>query len=183
MQRKSNQENVDWAWFYKFAGITMPSNFYTFHVFSKIFDENPQIKRIVELGTHTGSMAIALGLEGIRKGIEVHTFELAEQITEETKRILDCLSVKRYECHIFQEKQQIMRLLKEPVYLLCDNGSKSVEFQEFVPSLKPGSIISVHDWGSEIHPHDIEPLQKLIEPFHESDWDRHNVQLATWKIK
>lgn len=182
--RKENNENGDWAWFHRFAGITMPSNYFTFHLFSKIIDENPGITKIIELGTHTGSMAIALGLEGVRKGIEVHTFEITEQITEDTKRILDALGVKRHLCNIFEEQQLIKSLFKDgPVYLLCDNGSKSIEFQEFANKLLPGSVVSVHDWTLEIHQHDIDIYDHLVEPFHEEDWMNHNVQLATWRIK
>jgi predicted O-methyltransferase YrrM len=184
MHKKESNEDVNWSWFHKFAGILMPSNYYTFNIFSKIIDENPWITKIIELGTHTGSMSVALGLEGVRKGIEVHTFELNEQVSEETKRILDRLGVKRHLCNIFDDHQFIKSLFKDgPVYLLCDNGSKAVEFQEFVPKLKSGSVVSVHDWTSEIHQHDIDPYKHMIDPFHEDDWMRHNVQLATWRIK
>lgn len=182
-ERKHNNVEGDWAWFHNFAGIGMPSNYYTFHIFSKIIDENPQIGRIIELGTFKGSMTVALGLEGIRKGIDVHTWEISKQISEETEKLFSRLGIKAYNADIWGNKEFIKTLFDRPVYLLCDNGHKATEFQEFVPHLKPGSIVSVHDWNTEVHPRDIESLNAIIEPFHEDDWMKHNVQLATWRVK
>ena len=36
--------------------------------------------------------------------------------------------------------------------LLCDNGDKPREFDTFAPLAKPGDIIVVHDWETEIFP-------------------------------
>lgn len=182
-ERNYLNSTADWKWYHKFCGIEMPSNFYTFHIFSTIIDENPQIERIIELGTYTGSMAIALGLEGIRKGIEVITINIHDELTLPTKKILNKLDVKIMICDIFSKREEIKNLFDKPVYLLCDNGNKKDEFAAFVPYLKSGSIVSAHDWEVEIAPKDIALFTNKLMPFHSDDWQKHNTQLATWIVK
>lgn len=36
------------------------------------------------------------------------------------------------------------------IFLFCDNGNKPREFKTFVPMLKPGDVVFVHDYGLEI---------------------------------
>lgn len=183
-QQKHTTENHPWEWFLNFAGIGMAHNYYVQHIFSKVMDENPQIKLIVELGTFKGSMTAALGLEGIRKQIPVWSYEIKDQTNEETKRILATLNVQTRLLDIFEHRDVILKLISEvPTYLICDNGNKADEFALFGNALLPGSIISVHDWNTEFHPHHVSPLEGKIEPFYEEDWMKHNCQLATWKIK
>lgn len=130
-------------------------------------------------------MAIALGLEGIRKGIEVQTFNIKEETTAETQRILNKLDVIRNIFDIFEQENiaKIKTLFDKPVYLLCDNGNKRAEFQLFVQHLKPGSVVSVHDYGVEFMPEDAQAHRALLTPFHEEQWQNHNVQLASWVVK
>ena len=185
--RERNNMNLegDWEWYQQFCGIEQSSNYYTNHIFSTIINENPAIKRIIELGTYTGSMAIALGLEGVRKGIEVQTFNCEEQTTAETQRILNKLDVIRNILDIFEPPNipKIKALFDKPVYLLCDNGNKRAEFHLFVQYLKPGSVVSVHDYGVEFMPKDADVHSALLTPFREEDWQNHNVQLASWVVK
>ena len=44
---------------------------------------------------------------------------------------------------------------KKPLILFCDNGNKKREFREFVPFLKSGDFVVVHDWGSEFLQKDV----------------------------
>lgn len=184
--RKKNDVSGDWAWGKEFAGITMASNYYTFHLMSKIMSANPQLRGIVELGTYTGSMSIYLGLEGIRKGIEVVTFDIIDLLSLESRTILDTLKVQRVVCNLFDpEVQRHMRMMlsRFPVYLIVDNGDKPREFKEFVPMLRAESIISVHDYGIEFSDADWMVHKDKVEPYLKDEWAAHNVQLASFKMK
>lgn len=181
-ERNYIPEGDDWGWFKQFCGIEMSSNYYVFHIFSTILTKNPQITRIVELGTYTGSMSIYLGLEGIRNGIKVTTFDIKDHLTPPTKELLKRLGVNCIIQDIFADMDSVKGWLSNPVYLLCDNGNKKQEFAQLVPHLKSGSVVSVHDYGVEFMEEDtIYP--DLLEPFHPEDWQKHNVQLATWIVK
>lgn len=185
-ERKHHSRDGDWQWFQEFAGIGMPSNYYTFHLISRIITENPQIRLIMELGTYWGSMAVYLGLLGIRREIPVVTFDLVDLRRDRTKKLFDKLGIHFHRMDIFEERDFVKAGLREhgPTYLICDNGNKSDEFYEFGRELTPGSVISVHDWGTEFYDQDAKRLSdvRAIEPFHPDEWSNHNVQFATWKI-
>ena len=173
----------DWDWFNKFCGVKMASNYYTFHIFSTIFERNPDMQRIIELGQFTGSMSMALGMIGAAKQIPVHSFDIQDQTTWETKRVLKSLKVQTHiaDIHNFMVRQQIIEeYLNKQVYLLCDNGMKKDEFIAFVPYLLPGSVVSVHDYGVEFLEEDWKMFEDQLEPFMPEEWNKHNVQLATW---
>jgi len=94
------------------------------------------------------------------------------------------LGVVQKICNIFENIDQIVyeNSFNNPVYLLCDNGNKKQEFAQLVPHLKPGSVVSVHDYGVEFMEED-NIHADLLEPFHPEDWQKHNVQMATWVVK
>lgn len=185
-ERKLNNEG-DWNWFTQFCGIEMSSNYYTFHIFSEIIKHNPQITKIVEFGTHTGSMSIVLGLLGVLNKKPVVTYDIT-QATESNARelLVKNLNVlcEKQDIHDWEIRKQIVKdHFNEPIYLLCDNGNKRDEFFAFVPQLKSGSVVSVHDYGVEFLEDEWKVIENILIPFNEKDWTRHNVQLATWVVK
>jgi len=54
--------------------------------------------------------------------------------------------------------------LPRPILLFCDNGDKPREFREFVPHLRVGDCVGVHDWGSEIHRADVTIFGDALKP-------------------
>lgn len=157
----------------------MASNYYVFHLFSKIMEDN-KVERIIELGTGKGSMSIVLALEAVKKGIEFITYDIKEQTTFETQRMLNKLDAKRRVCDIFENSDEIFSLFDKPVFLLCDNGNKRKEIEMFAPSLMDGSVVSVHDYGIEFTAKDAKRYDHILTPYKISLWRKHNVQLATW---
>lgn len=185
-QRKSNNEG-DWDWFNQFCGIEMSSNYYTFHIFSQIIENNPKIERIVELGTYTGSMTIALGLLGLLSDNKVYSYDIKNCLGNNIQFLLSHhlqVDLRNQDIHDLDIRKQIFKEhFNEPIYLLCDNGNKRGEFIDFVPQLKPGSVVSVHDYGVEFFEEDWKIHENILTPFNEGDWMKHNVQLATWVVK
>lgn len=185
-QRKSNNEG-DWDWFNQFCGIEMSSNYYVFHIFSEIIKHNPQITKIVELGTYTGSMSIALGLLGVLNNKQFITYDIKNNTKSNVKELLiNNLGVlcENKDIHDLEIRKQIFKEhFNEPIYLLCDNGNKRGEFIDFVPQLKSSSVVSVHDYGVEFYEEDWKIHENILTPFNEVDWMKHNVQLATWVVK
>lgn len=171
-----------WRWYTRFAGAYMAHNYYLYHIFSEIMDKNPQIKRIVELGTYKGAMTIVLGLEGIRKQIPVNTFDIEYLITEEVLRMHKCLGINMQMCNIFEKPEVVRELLNEPCFLICDNGNKPKEFEMFVGSLKEGSIVAVHDYGQEFFDSDAAIHEGKVVPYMRDEWEKHNAQLAIYRV-
>lgn len=51
-----------------------------------------------------------------------------------------------------------------PLLLFCDDGSKPREVATFGPLLRPGDALAVHDWGTEIGPHDMACMDGRLTP-------------------
>jgi hypothetical protein len=64
------------------------------------------------------------------------------------------------------QKDRVISLLtgpSRPVILFCDDGDKPKEFRTFVPYLKPGSLIAVHDFLTEFGPDDTLPVKDMVD--------------------
>ncbi len=185
-QRKQHSEGGDWEWFTEFAGIHMPSNYYVFHLISKIFSAQPHLTQIVEFGTYYGNMSVCLGLQGVRHAIPCTTYDIHPYPDEKTKRIFSALNIEQRVADIFDpaiQQEIVARLSTGPTYLLIDNGDKKREFELYVPHLVPGSVVSVHDYGTEFVDKDWQVHASLVEPYLQGEWDKHNVQFASFTIR
>ena len=181
---KTKNFQGNWEWGTLFAGIPMNCNYYVFHQISRILAENPQIKSICEIGQCTGSMTIYLALEAVRKKIPCHSWDITRQITPETEVILNSLHVRSHYMDVFAYKENIISMINtEPVYLICDGGDKKREAEMFVPHLKSGSIVSIHDYGREVFDADLIPIQDKVMPIRPHEWNLHNSQFCSLRVK
>jgi hypothetical protein len=169
-------------WYTEFCGVTMVHNYYLYHLVSIHVRTNPQLRAIVELGTGEGALTIYCGLLSQAFGLSMHTFDIQRLFDERTACLLQSLGVTFHQADIFAEQtRHIIQGLCElgPIYLICDNGNKRQEVATFVPLLHRESLVSVHDYGSEIHDDDVASLP--LEPVGVDEWLKFNVQFATWK--
>lgn len=113
-----------------------------------------EIRRVIELGSGNGAFSLFLLLQCVQRGMAFDTFDLTVTAAADTPvgRLLglakccwagdlwldDCAAVK----HVLANSEH-------PLLLFCDNGDKPREFRTFVPLLRPGDLIAVHDWGVE----------------------------------
>ena len=161
----------------------MSSNYQTFDLISRVLDEYPYVKRIIELGTYTGSLSIYLGLEGIRLSAPVYTFDIKRQFTSATACIFNSLQIEFTEMDVFEKRETLFELFDEPIFLLCDGGNKANEFIMSVPKLQSGSIVAVHDYNVEFHEKDWLPFTDKAEPIMKDEWLKEDVRMAIFKIK
>jgi SAM-dependent methyltransferase/glycosyltransferase involved in cell wall biosynthesis len=146
------------------------------------------IKRIIELGSARGALSMYLGLCGRRLGIPVYTVDFEPVMADATRRVLADLGVTVLRLNCLGEgpgRLAVRALVSDvPVYLLCDNGNKQVEFSLYAQHLMPGSMVSVHDWLSEVGPQGVDGIvQKLqLQPFREQAWTQENLRMATWSV-
>jgi predicted O-methyltransferase YrrM len=171
-------------WFKQFCGITMSSNYQTFDLLSRVLDpERQKVHAIIEIGTYTGSISIYLGLLGVKYGMSVITLDIQKQHTSDTEFILDKLGVEFLQMDVFEKRDQLFLYFDTPVFLLCDGGLKYEEFAMCVPKLKSGSIVAVHDYGTEFLDEHWEKFTDQIEPIMRDEWTKEDVRLAIFKIK
>lgn len=170
-------------WFKQFCGIRMSSNYQTFDLISRVLDDNP-VEGIVEIGTYTGSLSIYLGLEGVSGKVPVHTYDIKRQFTEPTQRVFNFMNIQFHNIDVFESRHELFKQFNYPVFLLCDGGNKRDEFLMCVPQLKKGSIVAVHDYGTEFKDEHFIPFvdQNLCTPIMQDEWTKEDVRLALFRI-
>lgn len=184
-ERKHNPLEGDIEWGLEFCGVPMCSNYYVFHQMSKILNANPQIEQIIEYGTYTATMSMYLGMEGIRRGIPVYTYNIEKQTNDGTDKVLNHLGVNQIIMDIYKNREEIFPLLASKVtYLICDAQTKKDDAIMSVPHLKEGSIFAMHDFGVEVIDSDIEILYKTgrIMPIKSHEANHANCQFANFKV-
>lgn len=140
-----------------------------FAAWERWFGEN-DVRAIVELGTYHGGFSAYLLLVARQKGIPFVTFDATafEGLDSPAARSLG-LRDHFVQADVFGDgKAQVLDVLERdelhPLLLYCDDGDKPREFQTFVPHLRPGDFVAVHDVGTEFYENDVVPLEKYVEP-------------------
>lgn len=147
-------------------------------------------KRFVEVGTGYGNTSTFFMLHCIQKGAMFVTHErMANRSTNSSplKEFLDlngcCIVGDVYGPSI---SQGVMELVARPgrTVLFLDGGDKPHEFRLFVPPLKVGDIVAVHDWDRAIKGYMINNVIEMrgLKPVLEED----NIKLETltrmWEV-
>lgn len=159
-----------------FCGQTMGCNYQAFENISDALLAHP-VNAIVEFGTYHGALSVYLGLWGLRLGVPVYTYDIVD-LRGGVEDLLDRLGVSFRQEDVFSESaRHTVQLLCErgPIYLLCDGGDKWREFNEYFSLLPVGSLISIHDWGTEVK-QDIEAPVMFVN---KQDWEKHDARFAT----
>lgn len=116
-----------------------------------------QPKQIIELGTLYGGFSLFLCLQAIQRNATFTTFDIDTNAGHKAfdtplGKLLDLRS--HFVCgDIFNETAcKVVELIKQPgqTILYCDDGNKPAEVALFAQHLKPGDLLVVHDWGTEI---------------------------------
>jgi hypothetical protein len=172
-----------------FIGVPAQHGLVTYDVVERIMAANPHVKRIVELGTADGALSLYLGLWGKRRGIPVYTIDNQREVFKRSnmQKTLHELGVQFVQMNVLKNPglAGVKTMLEgAPTYLICDNGNKKAEFNLLVPKLEPGSVVSVHDWGTEVLPNHIRETERAhnLEPFEPGRWEKGNLRMATWLV-
>lgn len=181
----SVNSEISWQWHLNFIGQYQQHNYYLYYIIDRIINANPQITKIIELGTGYGALTMVLGLWGIKKNIPVYTVDIAPVKIQPIQNVLDCLKVKVLTKDIYSEqtiKDLQTIITNEPILLICDGLDKSIEINTWTPLLPLNSIICGHDYRTECIPEKIEKtVKEYCEPFEPENWEKLNVQLVVYK--
>jgi len=162
----------------------MSHNFYLYVVIEEVILRHTP-RAIIELGTGKGALTTVLGLWGVRLGIPVLSIDFRKLHNQD--KIFEALGVQYLQADFFQEETigllDIWIEIKSPLLLIIDGGDKEKEFNFFVPRLKEGSIVGVHDLDHEVDPDVIEEIAaRHAHPFNKNQWRKNYVQFATYII-
>lgn len=133
-----------------FGGVPAAQYWCELYLYEAILNSNPQLKRIIELGTWMGGLSLFLYMQAKVRNMWFITYDAQDYNTPAYSIIP---FVKK---DIFASEEELGQTISSvPTLLICDNGNKPREIKTFAPYVTSDSIIVVHDWKTEIFPEDI----------------------------
>jgi hypothetical protein len=129
-----------------FGGIAMAQVWVDLYAWEAILNGNPQLRGIIEIGTWQGGFSGWLWAQARLRDMQFFTCDAVRP-----ERPIRYTGFCRVDVFATPEAiEDTIRSIGEPLMLLCDGGNKPRELRTFAPMLKdPGSLIAVHDWGTE----------------------------------
>lgn len=126
-----------------FGGIPAAQHHSDLFVWEKVLNNYPDLKQIVEIGTWHGGMSWFLWVQTQARGMSFVTCDVVEPLVA-----IPCFQ----QINVFSPagRRELMELIgDEPMLLFCDGGNKPRELKDFTGNLPEGSLVAVHDWGTE----------------------------------
>ena len=126
-------------------GIRFVHSFTSLFVFDKVFDQF-SFENVVEFGTYEGGLSSFLWLECLVRRKRFLTID-----------VVDCRKFFLFDFlqgDLLNDSFTVNFILefigRAPTFLYCDNGDKVEEIRHYAKVLPVGSILGVHDWGTEV---------------------------------
>lgn len=110
---------------------------------------NQHVRTVIEIGTFGGINAAIMGLTMAMRGGRVITIDINDIVPTEVRRGWPA-NVRFLKGDAFD--QSVQEMVKEicsldPTLIICDGGDKPREVREYMPLLRPSSLLAVHDFG------------------------------------
>lgn len=130
------------------------------YLWEAVLNEHPEMGAIIEIGTWTGGMSLWLHAQAEAREMLFRTYD----VIKPERRIPNFVQID-----VFAAAEDIGRHIEKhtkPLILFCDGGNKPREVKTFWRYMPKGSILMVHDWGTETLPSDIpEELEMVYGDF------------------
>jgi tRNA A58 N-methylase Trm61 len=145
------------------------------HLWDKILRSH-QFSRILEFGTTHGVFSFYLKLWAMKLKADFYTFDRRPR----KNRVFD-IHKNFHAWDIFEHEAEIGAIINSQgqSIIFCDNGDKPREVQVFSRYMKPGDIIAVHDWMTEVFP---EHIPKDLEPIYEKECQKEGMTKVFKKL-
>jgi len=170
-----------------FFGVRAIQHWSDVVLWEHFFDEHPEIKTVIELGSGGHGLSIIFALHGVTRGFELITIDRKryKSLDWPLPKLLSLASTF-YALDVFGKgRQDVLDFLKfsaRPLLLFCDNGDKPKEFATYVPFLQPGDFVGVHDWGLEFFQKDADVLGGRVEPWRFDLADELGGSTRIWEV-
>lgn len=170
-----------------FCGHIMRQTHSSLFILEQVLVSNPDITRIVELGTDHGGLALFFGLHMFVRNGRVLTLDIAPAMSNEWHRLANLLGVEFRKRDIWDTKTVVevsAFISSGRALIFIDGGDKPKELTLYTPYAKKNDLIMIHDYASEIHPKQLtgETLS-LLEPFRQEEFDELKTRILSMKRK
>jgi hypothetical protein len=135
-------------------GLPMCQNRLAVPTWSFAFERVPPA-RIIELGSYSGALAVALGVHAWWIGAKVISYDrMAPNAKLAPLAAALGVDFRTRDLYTPETEAEIAALIRHPgtTYVLCDGGDKPRELATYAPYLKPGDCIAGHDYCSSAAP-------------------------------
>jgi len=151
----------------------------------KFFDENRDVKRVVDLGAGCGGLTLFFGANMLQRDGKVLSFDIDALQSTQAQRDFEKLNITFEERDVF-EKDSVEMIRKfiegEQALIFCDNGNKGREFRLYERILKKGDFIMAHDWGVEISQGDLDGYAYTnLEPYKQEEFDKEETYILSMR--
>lgn len=171
-------------WVSQFLGVVVIQQWADLLLWERLFNRRRDLKSCVELGSLYGGLSLFLYLQCLQRNILFDTFDL-----EIPQAVLTPLGQRLHLedcCHagdLWAMQSTFNNIFKRDGALLffCDNGDKPREMREFVPRLRVGDIVGVHDFGLEFFDTDLEGYRHLLRPLMHTDAEALGAVTRFWE--
>lgn len=150
-----------------------------------MLDAEPDVLRIVEIGTGHGGTSLFLASCIQSRGGRVLTVD-RERLMDKgytgwcsaaEARGVSFLWGDAFDEHTVDKVREFIG--EHRAMLFCDDGNKPREVNLYAPILKPGDLLYAHDYGGEIKDSDILPeTASLLEDHKQSQFPRHTTIMS-----
>ena len=131
------------------GGVRAAQSWVDLILWEVVLNDNPDLDAIFEIGTWKGGFSWWLDMQARARNIFFETYDavIPDPAPPGFRRI-----------DVFAEHRSLGRRFRdwEPCVVLCDGGNKPRELRTFADELvDEGSLLFVHDWGTEMMPEDV----------------------------
>lgn len=176
---------------YPILGFPIQQTWTALYFMNKILHDNPDIKRVVELGTYSGGLAIFFGHVMKARGGEVLTVDInmpsnphSVLSISDIQNMFEILNIDFHQLNCFEYStiELIKDFIKdERAIIFNDGGTKKDALPIYTNILKPNDIIWTHDWLMEVFIEDLkEDMLSTVECFKHLEFSLLNSRILSF---
>jgi len=177
--------DLDSLKYVSFCGHIIMQTHSSLFMLEQILVSNPDITRVVELGTAYGGLALFFGLHMFGRNGRVLTLDISPAMTDEWYRLAGLLNIEFRKRDVWNEttvSEATEFVRSDRALIFIDGGDKPRELTLYTPCAKANDLIMVHDYASEIDPKQLtEETLSLLEPFRQAEFD--NLKTRTLSMR
>lgn len=149
---------------------------------------NPTTKldTIIEIGTNCGGLSVFFGLHAFSRGIEAITFDIKPEPEGLFQKYKGVLPITFHNMNVYSEEAKKIvsdKAKSGRVFLFCDGGDKPKDFTTYAPMMRDWDFILVHDKGSEIYQHHVDPIAEEcgLTPYYQEEADKAGATIFSFR--
>jgi len=170
---------------YTIAGFQLQQTWSALFLLNQILVDNPDITRVVELGTYAGGLSVFFGLIMKNRGGRVIALDIVEPRNPYALEIFNVLNTTFYKQDISGSEgiETVKQFISDGRALIFnDGGDKKGTLPVYAKLAKTDDLIMSHDWMAEIFPKDLnDEILSTLELYRHEDFKALRARILSMK--